>query len=170
MVFSRCFFHMVCARAARLTLVGCTVSVRVCVWARSRNVRRAKFDTWQRSRSRVVVLVCATTRALWRAPRGVLSRRNEVYARSEIIAACKRCARLSPRRAAAVFLHGHDAAARRCPPPANCSPSSLYARMHPGTYARQAAAGRYERSSREADLPVRSQDEKYLPPLEPAVS
>ena len=36
MFFSRCFPHMVCARAARLTLVGCTVSVRVCVWARSR--------------------------------------------------------------------------------------------------------------------------------------
>ena len=55
---------MVCARAARLTLVGCTVSVRVCVWARSRNVRRATFDTWQRSRSCGRARVCDDARAV----------------------------------------------------------------------------------------------------------
>ena len=43
MFFSRCFPHMVCARAARLTLVGCTHSVSPCLCLGSiEDVRRAK--------------------------------------------------------------------------------------------------------------------------------
>ena len=85
MVFSRCFFHMVCARAARLTLVGCTVSVRVCVWARSRNVRRAKFDTWQRSRSCGLCLwscSCVRRRARCGVRPAVCSRERMKYMRA----------------------------------------------------------------------------------------
>ena len=76
MFFSRCFPHMVCARAARLTLVGCTHSVSPCLGL-GLIEERPKSHTWQRSlagRSCGRARVCDDARAVACAPRCALEK------------------------------------------------------------------------------------------------